>query len=73
MGATEQFAVALFPLLVLSLVLGAIFLFPFRRIFLRAGINKNLAYLAFLPVLGVLILLGIAAFKEWPNEPGGYR
>ena len=46
---------------------------PLVNIFRRAGLNPALGFIGLLPFLGTLIAIGILAFKEWPNEPAGYR
>jgi hypothetical protein len=56
-----------------TIVLGLLLAVPFYRILGKAGLSPMLALLLFLPGFGYLIILGILAFSEWPNEPAGYR
>jgi hypothetical protein len=55
------------------ILLGVLLAVPFYRILGKAGLSPMLALLLFLPLFGYLIILGILAFAEWPNEPAGYR
>jgi hypothetical protein len=56
-----------------SIILSVLLAFPFYRILAKAGLNPAIAFVLFIPVLGYLIILGVLAFMEWPNEPAGYR
>ena len=59
--------------LVGSIILSLLIAYPFYRILAKAGLNPAIALVLFIPVIGYLILLGVLAFMEWPNEPAGYR
>lgn len=55
-----------------SLLLSAVLAFPIHRIMKRAGLNPALSFIVFVPVVGYLLVLGILAFSNWPNEPEGF-
>lgn len=40
--------------------------FPFWQICKRAGLNRNLSFLLLIPGAGMLVLIIILAFKDWP-------
>ena len=46
---------------------------PIVNIYQRAGLNAGLGFLTLIPVIGAFISIGILAFRDWPNEPAGYR
>jgi hypothetical protein len=49
----------------------AIFLFyPVRKTFARAGLNPNDVFWFFLPLFGMMIVVGILAFSDWPATQG---
>ena len=53
-------------------ILGEIFLaiilfYPVRKTYLRAGLNPNDVFWFFLPIFGLMIVVGILAFSDWPN------
>jgi len=50
-----------------AVVAGFLFVLPLWRVFDRAGLNPNTAFLALIPFAGLPIALGMAAFKDWPK------
>jgi hypothetical protein len=60
-------------LLISYLLVAALFGVPVAKICQRAGLNPALGMLTLIPVFGVFIAIGVVAFREWPNEPAGYR
>ncbi len=56
------------------IVNAVIWVVPLYRILPRAGMNKNIAFVAAIPAAG-MILLWVLAFRRWPAETmgGGYR
>lgn len=62
----------------LEIVIGAVavailLVIPLYRVMAKAGLNPALAFLIAIPGFGYLIVIGILAFADWPNEPEGYR
>ena len=59
----------------LAIWIGLIVAFGVAAYFIlkRAGLNPAFAAFVLLPFAGPLILMGILAFRTWPNEPEGYR
>lgn len=51
------------------LTFAAILLYPFWRMFKRAGFSPVLSFLILTPYAGFFICLGYLALKKWPNEP----
>lgn len=49
------------------LLMGAVFVVPFWRIFRRTGIPPILSILAVVPMVAVFYLW-VVAFKKWPPE-----
>ncbi|MFA6115021.1 MAG: hypothetical protein WC729_13545 [Sphingomonas sp.] len=72
-GAPNMFAVAGFILLLFWLVPIGICGIPFYRILQRAGLHRGLIALLAVPLVGILAMLSVLAFSNWPNEPEGYR
>lgn len=56
-----------------AVVVGFLFVLPLWRVFDRAGLNPNTAFLALIPFAGLPIALGMAAFKVWPNGEARIR
>ncbi len=48
------------------LIVSAIFIYPLWRMYRRAGFNPALSLLAFVPVVGSLIVVLLLAFVPWP-------
>lgn len=48
------------------LIVGVLFALPLWRIFARAGYSPKLSLLAFIPHIGILIVLLFLAFARWP-------
>lgn len=42
---------------------------PLWRIFRRAGLTPALSLFVFVPWLGLLIVLGLLALRDWPAHP----
>lgn len=59
--------------LILYGVVLVILTIPIVNIFLRAGLNGALGFITLVPFIGLFIAIAILAFREWPNEPAGYR
>ncbi|MBO0792036.1 MAG: hypothetical protein J2P36_13965 [Ktedonobacteraceae bacterium] len=51
----------------------AFFVFLFWRICEKAGYSGALSLIALIPGIGILILLCILAFSQWPSQPMGYN
>lgn len=64
----QEFAVD--PGLVL-LVFNALAVWPLARICRRAGFAPWWALLVFVPVVGLLLVMGMLTFRRWPNAPAG--
>lgn len=47
----------------------AIVLIPFYIILKRAGLQPLWSAVIFVPYTGLLIVMGVLAFKRWPVEP----
>jgi hypothetical protein len=59
--------------LILYVIILVVLTIPIVNIFVRAGLNGALGFLTLIPGIGIFISIGILAFREWPNEPVGYR
>jgi len=59
-------SVLLFFLLIGHLILSLLLVIPTWRIFVRAGFSGALSLLHFVPVVGVLVIMAILAFSDWP-------
>ena len=59
-------SVVLFFLVIGHLVLSLLLVIPTWRIFVRAGFSGALALLHFVPVVGLLVIMAILAFSDWP-------
>ena len=59
-------SVVLLFLLVSHLVLSLLLVIPTWRIFVRAGFSGALSLLHFVPVVGLLVIMAILAFSDWP-------
>lgn len=55
--------------LLMSLIMGLLFVLPFWKIFGRAGFPPWLSILMIVPVLNI-IMIYFVAFSEWPAMPG---
>ncbi|HYM30751.1 MAG TPA: hypothetical protein VEU47_05595 [Candidatus Cybelea sp.] len=56
-------------------VVTALFVVPFWRIFERAGLAGPIALIGIIPGIGPLVLMAVLAFSRWPNleSSGGTR
>lgn len=54
------------PLITFSLIMGLCVVFPFWRIFRRAGFAGALSLLMFIPVVNIAMLFFLA-FARWPS------
>jgi hypothetical protein len=52
------------------LIVGVIVIWPFWRIFTKAGFSGALAILMIIPILNVVMIFYLA-FSEWPAMRGG--
>lgn len=52
------------------LFVGVIVIWPFWRIFSKAGFNGALAILMLVPIINVVMIFYLA-FSEWPSLRGG--
>jgi len=52
-------------------ILAILMLYPAWRIFERTGFPPALAFLVLIPGVGMLVVLGILAFAEWPVQRYG--
>lgn len=52
-----------------SLLWGVLTVWPFARILGRAGLPRAASLLAFVPLAGQVLLLGMLALKAWPTLP----
>jgi hypothetical protein len=59
-------SVLLFFLLIGHLILSLLLVIPTWRIFVRAGFSGALSLLHFVPVVGLLVIMAILAFSDWP-------
>ena len=59
-------SVVLFFLVIGHLVLSLLLVIQTWRIFVRAGFSGALALLHFVPVVGLLVVMAILAFSDWP-------
>ena len=59
-------SVVLFFLLIGHVVLSLLLVIPTWRIFVRAGFSGALSLLHFVPVVGLLVIMAILAFSDWP-------
>ena len=59
-------SVVLFFLVIGHLVLSLLLVIPTWRIFVRAGFSGALSLLHFVPVVGLLVIMAILAFSDWP-------
>jgi hypothetical protein len=51
------------------IVSAVIWVVPLYRLLPRAGMNANLAFIAVIPIAG-LVLLWVLAFSRWPGDAG---
>jgi hypothetical protein len=49
------------------LIIGLLFVIPFWVMCGKVGIAPMLSLLAFIPVVGILLVMAILAFAPWPN------
>ena len=59
-------SVLLFFLVIGHLILSLLLVIPTWRIFVRAGFSGALSLLHFVPVVGLLVVMAILAFSDWP-------
>ena len=59
-------SVVLFFLVIGHLILSLLLVIPTWRIFVRAGFSGALSLLHFVPVVGLLVIMAILAFSDWP-------
>ena len=59
-------SVVLFFLVIGHVVLALLLVIPTWRIFVRAGFSGALSLLHFVPVVGLLVIMAILAFSDWP-------
>ena len=59
-------SVVLFFLVIGHVILSLLLVIPTWRIFVRAGFSGALSLLHFVPVVGLLVILAILAFSDWP-------
>ena len=59
-------SVVLLFLVIGHVVLSLLLVIPTWRIFVRAGFSGALSLLHFVPVVGVLVIMAILAFSDWP-------
>ncbi len=53
-----------------TIILGFVLVYPLWRIFSRTGLTPALSLLAFVPFVGVFIVLAVLAFTPWPASEG---
>lgn len=56
-------------LLVISLLVSALLIYPLIRICDRAGLPRWPAYFVFFPLVGWFIVAYLLAFSRWPADP----
>ena len=59
-------SVVLLLLAISHVVLSLLLVIPTWRIFVRAGFSGALSLLHFVPVVGLLVVMAILAFSDWP-------
>ena len=59
-------SVVLLFLAIGHIVLSLLLVIPTWRIFVRAGFSGALSLLHFVPVVGLLVIMAILAFSDWP-------
>jgi hypothetical protein len=57
---------ALLVLLIGHLLVALLLIVPTWRIFVRAGFSGALSLLHLVPVVGLLVIMAILAFSDWP-------
>jgi hypothetical protein len=60
-------SVVLLLLAISHVVLSLLLVIPTWRIFVRAGFSGALSLLHFVPVVGLLVVMAILAFSDWPS------
>ena len=70
--AIQKMAFAIISILPLIILIGlAIIIVPTWFICKKAGFSPWLSFLCLVPSLGLLILLYVLAFAEWPSQRAG--
>lgn len=72
--AIQRMMIAFMSILPLLIVIGlAIIIVPTWFICKKAGFSPWLSFLCLVPSLGLLILLYVLAFAEWPSQRAGIQ